>query len=84
MANTIAAAGDDSFSGKIKSYPERIRAFYNDVRTEMRKVTTPSAKEVRSTTVVVIITVFFFGAFFGILDPIITWCYDLVVRTFTK
>ena len=84
MANTMAAANDDSFGGKIKSYPERIKSFYNDVRTEMRKVTSPSLKEVRATTMVVIITVFFFGVFFGVLDPIISRAYDLILRTFTK
>jgi len=42
MANSIAAAGG-SFGDQIKSWPERIKSFYNDVRTEMRKVTAPSA-----------------------------------------
>ena len=81
---TVAASNDDSFGGKLKSYPERIKSFYNDVRTEMRKVTTPSLKEVRATTLVVIVTVFFFGVFFGVLDPIISRGYDLILRAFTK
>jgi preprotein translocase subunit SecE len=84
MANAISAADDSSFGGKLKSYPERIKSFYNDVRTEMRKVTAPSVKEVRATTIVVIVTVFFFGVFFGVLDPIISRAYDLVLRAFTK
>jgi preprotein translocase subunit SecE len=84
MANTISAADDDSFGGKIKAYPERVKSFYNDVRTEMRKVTAPSLKEVRATTMVVIVTVFFFGVFFGVLDPVISRAYDLVLRAFTK
>jgi preprotein translocase subunit SecE len=67
MANSLAAA-DDSFGGRIKSWPERIKAFYNDVRTEMKKVTAPSFKEVRATTAVVIITVFLFGVYFWIVD----------------
>jgi preprotein translocase SecE subunit len=66
MANSIAAAGD--FGEKLKSWPERIKTFYNDVRTEMKKVTTPSFKEVRATTTVVIITVFLFGLYFWIVD----------------
>ena len=48
----------------MKSWPQRIKTFYTDVRTEMKKVTTPSRKEVQATTVVVIITVFLFGAYF--------------------
>ena len=67
MANT-AAANDDSFGGKVKSLPERIKAFYNDVRNEMRKVTAPSMKEVQATTTVVIITVFLFAFYFWAVD----------------
>ncbi len=63
MANSIAAAGG-SFGDRVKSWPEQIKTFYNDVRTEMKKVTAPSFKEVQATTVVVIISVFLFAAFF--------------------
>jgi preprotein translocase subunit SecE len=70
MANSIAAAGG-SFGDQIKSWPDRIKSFYNDVRTEMRKVTAPSFKEVRGTTTVVIITVFIFALYFAIIDFII-------------
>jgi len=52
----------------VKSWPERIRSFYNDVRTEMRKVTAPTWKEVRATTTVVVITVFIFGVYFWVID----------------
>ena len=70
MANSLAAAGGN-FGDRLKSWPERVRSFYNDVRTEMRKVTAPSWKEVRGTTTVVIITVFIFALYFGIIDYII-------------
>jgi preprotein translocase subunit SecE len=69
MSNTLAAAGD--FGDRIKSWPERIRSFYNDVRTETRKVTAPSWKEVRATTAVVVITVFIFGVYFFLVDSVI-------------
>jgi len=67
MANSIAAAGDN-FADRVKSWPERVRVFYNDVRMEMKKVTAPSMKEVRATTAVVIITVFLFGLYFWAVD----------------
>jgi preprotein translocase subunit SecE len=67
MANSLAAAGDN-FSDRIKSWPERVKNFYNDVRTEMKKVTSPSFKEVRATTGVVIVTVFLFGVYFWAVD----------------
>jgi preprotein translocase subunit SecE len=84
MANTVAAANDDSWGGKMKSLPERIKSFYNDVRTEMRKVTAPSRKEVQATTTVVIVTVFLFGVYFFIIDNVIGRGVDLLFRTFTK
>jgi len=84
MANTVAAANDDSFGGKLKSYPERIKSFYSDVRSEMRKVTAPSRKEVQATTTVVIVTVFLFGVYFFIIDNVIGRGVDLLFRTFTK
>jgi len=84
MANSIAAAGDDSFGGKVKSLPERVKVFYNDVRTEMRKVTTPSRKEVQATTAVVIVTVFLFGVYFFVIDNVIGRGVDLLFRTFSK
>jgi len=70
MANSIAAAGDN-FGDRLKSFPERIKSFYNDVRTEMRKVTAPSWKEVQATTAVVVITVFIFGVYFFVIDNVI-------------
>ncbi len=44
--------------------------FLTDVRAEMRKVVTPSRKEVQATTTVVIIAVFIFGVFFFVVDAI--------------
>jgi preprotein translocase subunit SecE len=67
MANSIAAAGG-SFGDQIKSWPVRIKTFYNDVRGEMRKVTAPTWKEVRATTTVVVITVFIFALYFAVID----------------
>jgi len=68
MAN-LAAGG--SFGEQMKAWPERIRTFYNDVRTEMRKVTAPSWKEVQATTTVVVITVFIFALYFAVIDYVI-------------
>ena len=55
----------------VKAWPDRVRSFYNDVRTEMRKVTAPTWKEVRATSTVVIITVVIFGVYFWIIDNVI-------------
>jgi len=60
MTNSIATAGGE-FGERLKSWPERIKSFYNDVRTEMRKV---------------IITVFLFGLFFWLVDLAISKTLD--------
>ena len=82
MGNSLAAAGDN-FGDRVKSWPQRVKTFYNDVRTEMRKVTAPSFKEIQSTTVVVIITVFIFGAYFGIIDYILSNSLERFYKYFT-
>ena len=79
MANSIAAAGG-SFGERVKSWPERIKTFYNDVRTEMRKVTAPSCKEVQATTTVVVITVFIFAVYFWVIDFVIQQRRELSVQ----
>ena len=50
---------------------------------EMKKVTTPSLKEVRSTTTVVIIAVFIFGAYFALVDYVLKMILDSGIRYFT-
>jgi preprotein translocase subunit SecE len=83
MSKSIAASADDSFGGRVKSLPERIKVFYNDVRTEMKKVTAPGLKEVQATTAVVIITIFLFGLYFWIIDNVIGRGVDFLFRYFT-
>ena len=47
--------------------------FLSNVRGEMRKVVTPSWKEVKATTSVVLVAVFLFGLFFFVSD----WIFGL-------
>jgi preprotein translocase subunit SecE len=63
-----SVAEQNSLTTTIKSWPERVKTFYSDVRSEMKKVTTPSFKDVQATTGVVIITVFLFGLYFWFVD----------------
>ena len=69
MAKAAMALDDDrSLGGRMKQFPARTRSFFTDVRNEIRKVTFPSVKEVRATTLVVIITVFVFAFYFWVID----------------
>jgi len=54
--------------------------FLGDVRGEMRKVVTPSRKDVEATTTVVIIAVFLFGLFFYIVDTIFSFGLDRLLK----
>ena len=55
---------------------ERVTGFLGDVRNEMRKVSSPNFKEVRSTTAVVIITVFLFAGYFFLVDTFLNKVID--------
>jgi preprotein translocase subunit SecE len=56
------------YSGSVVEQWKEFTRFLSDVRAEMRKVVTPSWKEVKATTTVVIIAVFIFGVFFFVVD----------------
>ncbi len=78
MAKAIAATSERTESKQSGQSPQptsqlagtwdRSTSFLRDVRSEMRKVVTPSRAEVRSTTAVVIVTVFAFAAYFYVID----------------
>jgi len=83
----VPAPGDERFSGvggKIKGAWGNMTGFLRDVRTEMRKVTTPSFKEVRATTGVVIVTVALFGLFFFLIDNVLNSAITRMLNYFTK
>ncbi len=72
MAKAATIMRDEQgLGGKMRAFPARVKSFLSDVRNEMRKVTYPSRKEVRATTLVVIITVIIFGLYFFVLDQAI-------------
>ena len=85
MSKSIATVSpENGITAKVASWPEKIKTFYNDVRMEMKKVTTPSLKEVQATTVVVIITVFIFGFYFWLVDLVIGRGIDYMFRFFSR
>ncbi|HYE26518.1 MAG TPA: preprotein translocase subunit SecE [Clostridia bacterium] len=79
----VAETNDNKLTTRIKSWPQRTKGFLGDVRNEMRKVTSPSRKEVQATTTVVIITVFIFGVYFWAIDGVIGRSLDYMIRNFS-
>ena len=55
-----------------------VRGFLGDVRAEVDKVTWPTRNEVRGTTIVVLITVFFFGFYLYGLDVIMSYISSFI------
>jgi preprotein translocase subunit SecE len=81
MAKTALVAEDRTKETKPENRPNPLvertsssiqkgRDFLTDVRAEMRKVVTPSRKEVQATTTVVLVTVFIFALYFWAVDYI--------------
>ena len=52
----------------LLGYPRRAQKFLQDVRAEMKLVVWPSPSEVRSTTLVVIMTTVLFAFFLWLVD----------------
>ena len=50
------------------SLPARVANFYQEVVTEMRKVTWPDREQLKDTTIKIIIFVLFIGALLAIID----------------
>ena len=57
--------------GGIASWPAAIKTYFEELKQEMRRVTWPNEKQVKATTVVVIVSVFAFAAYFFVVDFII-------------
>ena len=69
---------------RVTAGPERLMLFLKDVREEMRKVVTPSRAEVQSTTIVVVVCVFLFAAYFELVDITLGRGVDKILLHLTK
>ena len=54
-----------------KNWIKGVADYYNELRMEMRRVTWPNRKQVEGTTAVVIVSVFFFAAYFFVVDSML-------------
>ncbi len=65
---------------RLLAWPQQFKKLVHDVRGEMVHVTWPSLSEVRSTTLIVIVTIFFFGVFFFIVDMGVSKVVALILK----
>jgi preprotein translocase subunit SecE len=70
--------------GKFGEYPRRWRQFLHEVRVEMKQVNWPSRHDVWSTTIVVLVTVAFFGLYFALTDTIFSKASVWLLHYFRK
>jgi preprotein translocase subunit SecE len=62
---------DEGSGGGLSAIPRKLgelKSFFSEVKTELKKVTWPSRKEVTATTIVVIVTTMFFGFYLFVID----------------
>jgi preprotein translocase subunit SecE len=69
---------------KIKDWSQRSTQFYGDVRSEVKKVSWPGKNEIVGTTVVVIVAVFFFGVYLGLVDYMLGLGLDRILSIFSS
>jgi preprotein translocase subunit SecE len=74
----------DTSIEKIKTWPKAVKEYFNELKLEMRRVTWPSRKQVESTTLVVIITVFAFAAYFQVVDQVLAKSVTKLTQTLSK
>jgi preprotein translocase subunit SecE len=65
--------GARGLSGSRTSPFGRLAQFWRDVKAEMKRVSWPSAKEVKNTTIITLIAVIFFAVYLFVVDRIWTF-----------
>ncbi len=83
MAKEVTQGMGGAFDA-VKGWPHKVKDYVEALRMEMRRVTWPSKKQVQATTVVVIITVFIFGAYFAVVDVVLNYGMTRLFNYFTR
>jgi preprotein translocase subunit SecE len=74
----------NNFMQRVGQWPAQTKSYIEDLQGEMRRVTWPSWKQVRATTVVVIVAVFAFAGYFAVVDLIFGSGINRLFEAFTK
>ena len=72
-----------NFSERALAWPARTRSYIQEIQAEMRLVSWPNWKQVRATTVVVILSVFAFAAYFFVVDLFMVKTINRMFDAFT-
>ena len=77
-------AEEASLTTRMAAWPAETKNYFEELHLEMKRVTWPPWKQVRATTIVVIISVFAFAAYFELVDSIVGRAIQKLFDTFTK
>jgi preprotein translocase subunit SecE len=80
----VVETSEQSALQRATAGPQRLIEFLKETRQEMSKVHTPSRAEVQATTIVVIVTVFLFAAYFFAVDWTLGRGIDKMFSALTK
>ena len=78
---TIEQTGDGPRSGPL-GWWQRAGEFFAEVRSEMKRVTWPTRREVYATTLVVILTSGVFGVYLFGVDLMFSWAIQWILKRF--
>jgi preprotein translocase subunit SecE len=67
-------------TGERQGFTRAISEYVRDVRVEMNKVSWPSRRELRDSTLVVIVMVFVVAVFVGIVDRVLTIAFEGLIK----
>jgi preprotein translocase subunit SecE len=83
-AESIAASAPNEPIGKVRGWVDGVKAYIDDLKAEMRRVTWPARKQVQATTAVVIGAVFLFAAYFAVVDLLLGRAINQVFQTLAR
>jgi preprotein translocase subunit SecE len=69
---------------KAVAWPAQVKDYFEELHLEMKRVTWPPWKQVRATTIVVIVAVFAFAAYFMVVDAIVGEAVQKLFDAFAK
>jgi preprotein translocase subunit SecE len=72
-AAMVEESNEQGLAAKPSGWVEKIRQFWREIASEMKKVSWPSRQEVINTTIIVVIAVFFFAFFLFGVDIVLSY-----------
>lgn len=82
LGTTAKAMADELKVSKNLFY--RVRTYFSEVRSEMRRVTWPNKQEIYGMTVMVILTTFLFGFYFWVTDGVFSTLVARILNHFLR